>query len=214
MTDFLLELLSEEIPARMQARARGDLGRMFAEEMEKAGRIEGFIGRYSWALCSFLFVLIIGAGMFNRFMGKPSLGASEVPNMAANLAPYLFSPRSQSRSDVVEFENRAVGGAPVRIPTASVGKNVVVVRGGSVTIDGRHYLRIDMLDSGRPVTLYAIEGANVVGVEPMPGRERLAQGVINGRNCVAWADGEYSVMLVGKEPVSDLAELADMVSGR
>lgn len=35
--DFLLELLSEEIPARMQARARNDLARMFAEELAKAG---------------------------------------------------------------------------------------------------------------------------------------------------------------------------------
>ncbi|WP_114228187.1 MULTISPECIES: glycine--tRNA ligase subunit beta [Sphingomonas] len=35
--DFLLELLSEEIPARMQARARNDLARMLAEEFAKAG---------------------------------------------------------------------------------------------------------------------------------------------------------------------------------
>jgi len=35
--DFLLELLSEEIPARMQAHARNDLARMFAEELAKAG---------------------------------------------------------------------------------------------------------------------------------------------------------------------------------
>ena len=37
MTDFLLELLSEEIPARMQARARNELGRLFAECTAAAG---------------------------------------------------------------------------------------------------------------------------------------------------------------------------------
>ncbi len=37
MSDFLLELLSEEIPARMQARARNDLARLFAEELAPAG---------------------------------------------------------------------------------------------------------------------------------------------------------------------------------
>jgi len=36
-SDFLLELLSEEIPARMQAGARNDLARLVAEELEKAG---------------------------------------------------------------------------------------------------------------------------------------------------------------------------------
>jgi glycyl-tRNA synthetase beta chain len=35
--DFLLEVRSEEIPARMQAGARNDLARLFSEELEKAG---------------------------------------------------------------------------------------------------------------------------------------------------------------------------------
>ncbi|HEU4967834.1 glycine--tRNA ligase subunit beta, partial [Sphingomonas sp.] len=37
MPDFLLELLSEEIPARMQPRARDDLARLFAAEIARAG---------------------------------------------------------------------------------------------------------------------------------------------------------------------------------
>ena len=37
VTDFLLELRSEEIPARMQDKARADLARLFGEEIGKAG---------------------------------------------------------------------------------------------------------------------------------------------------------------------------------
>ncbi|MEQ1549370.1 MAG: glycine--tRNA ligase subunit beta, partial [Chakrabartia sp.] len=37
MTDFLLELRSEEIPARMQAKACDDLTRLFEAELAKAG---------------------------------------------------------------------------------------------------------------------------------------------------------------------------------
>lgn len=37
MADFLLELLCEEIPARMQAKASEDLARLFAEQLEEAG---------------------------------------------------------------------------------------------------------------------------------------------------------------------------------
>jgi glycyl-tRNA synthetase beta chain len=47
MADFLLELLSEEIPARMQARARADLARMFAAEMQQAGLGTGAVEAYS-----------------------------------------------------------------------------------------------------------------------------------------------------------------------
>ena len=37
MTDFLLELRSEEIPARMQVKAKDDLARLFADEIIKSG---------------------------------------------------------------------------------------------------------------------------------------------------------------------------------
>ena len=45
--DFLLELLSEEIPARMQARARNDLARMFAEALATANLGHDGITTYS-----------------------------------------------------------------------------------------------------------------------------------------------------------------------
>jgi glycyl-tRNA synthetase beta chain len=47
MTDFLLELLSEEIPARMQAKARIDLERLFTAQIAEAGLKAGAITVYS-----------------------------------------------------------------------------------------------------------------------------------------------------------------------
>uniref|UniRef100_UPI0035CAE532 glycine--tRNA ligase subunit beta n=1 Tax=uncultured Sphingomonas sp. TaxID=158754 RepID=UPI0035CAE532 len=47
MTDFLLELRSEEIPARMQDRAREDLARLFAAELAKAGLLPGEVQTYA-----------------------------------------------------------------------------------------------------------------------------------------------------------------------
>jgi glycyl-tRNA synthetase beta chain len=47
MADFLLELLSEEIPARMQAAARNELARLFAECTGEAGLKTGPIDTYS-----------------------------------------------------------------------------------------------------------------------------------------------------------------------
>jgi len=46
-SDFLLELLSEEIPARMQAKARNDLSRLFAEGLAAAGLSHDGIVTYS-----------------------------------------------------------------------------------------------------------------------------------------------------------------------
>ncbi len=47
MTDFLLELRSEEIPARMQAKAREDLAKLFTAELAKAGIATSAIVTYA-----------------------------------------------------------------------------------------------------------------------------------------------------------------------
>jgi glycyl-tRNA synthetase beta chain len=47
MTDFLLELRSEEIPARMQDKARDDLARLFAAELDKAGLKAGEVETFA-----------------------------------------------------------------------------------------------------------------------------------------------------------------------
>ena len=47
MTDFLLELRSEEIPARMQDKARADLARLFEGELAKAGLKAASIETYA-----------------------------------------------------------------------------------------------------------------------------------------------------------------------
>lgn len=47
MTDFLLELRSEEIPARMQDKAREDLVRLFTAELDKAGLKAGALVTYA-----------------------------------------------------------------------------------------------------------------------------------------------------------------------
>ncbi|MFZ5704988.1 MAG: glycine--tRNA ligase subunit beta [Pseudomonadota bacterium] len=46
MADFLLELLSEEIPARMQEKASADLARMLGDELAKAGVVAEKINSY------------------------------------------------------------------------------------------------------------------------------------------------------------------------
>ncbi|WP_375395401.1 glycine--tRNA ligase subunit beta [uncultured Sphingomonas sp.] len=47
MTDFLLELRSEEIPARMQAKGREDLAKLFASELGKAEIVVGNVTTYA-----------------------------------------------------------------------------------------------------------------------------------------------------------------------
>src|SRR3546814_10666278 len=47
VADFLLELFSEEIPARMRAKACDDLARLFNEQMADAGLKAGAVENYA-----------------------------------------------------------------------------------------------------------------------------------------------------------------------
>ncbi|HYI39849.1 MAG TPA: glycine--tRNA ligase subunit beta [Allosphingosinicella sp.] len=47
MPDFLLELLSEEIPARMQGKAQQDLARLFLEQLSSAGLVAEAVETYA-----------------------------------------------------------------------------------------------------------------------------------------------------------------------
>jgi glycyl-tRNA synthetase beta chain len=88
--DFLLELLSEEIPARMQARARNDLARMFSEELARAG---------------------LEAGVIETFATPRRLGliARDLPLATAAVSEELKGPRSSAPPQALEGFLRKTG---------------------------------------------------------------------------------------------------------
>lgn len=183
-------------------------------EMDRAGHVESVVGKYAWALCGAFLLFIFGAAMMNRLGSGAVVGASDVPRLAAGLSPYLFAPRSQSPQDVGDFERRALGSAPVRITPTAGQPQIVLLRGGQAIINGRHQVRIDMLDKGSPVTLYALQGADIGGVEPLAGTEDMYYGALNNRNLVGWKEGDYTVLLVGDQSISELRSLARVVGGK
>jgi glycyl-tRNA synthetase beta chain len=88
--DFLLELLSEEIPARMQAKARNDLGRMFAEGLAKAGLSHGAIDVWSTPR-------------------RLALIAREVPSETQAVREEVKGPRSSAPAQALEGFLRKTG---------------------------------------------------------------------------------------------------------
>jgi glycyl-tRNA synthetase beta chain len=88
--DFLLELLSEEIPARMQARARNDLARMFAEALAAAGLGHEGIVTYSTPR-------------------RLALIAKGLPDATEAVSEELKGPRTSAPTDALEGFLRKTG---------------------------------------------------------------------------------------------------------
>jgi glycyl-tRNA synthetase beta chain len=89
-SDFLLELLSEEIPARMQARARNDLARMFAEALAAAGLGHEGIVTYSTPR-------------------RLALIAKELPDATEAMGEELKGPRTSAPAQALEGFLRKTG---------------------------------------------------------------------------------------------------------
>ncbi len=88
--DFLLELRSEEIPARMQARARADLAALFAAELAKAGLEAGEIETFATPR-------------------RLALIARDLPLETAALAEEIKGPRTTAPAQAIEGFLRKTG---------------------------------------------------------------------------------------------------------
>jgi len=90
VTDFLLEFRSEEIPARMQARAREDLARLFTAELAKAGLSAGEVATYSTPR-------------------RLALIARDLPGETAAVADEVKGPRASAPAQALEGFLRKTG---------------------------------------------------------------------------------------------------------
>ncbi|MGJ3647214.1 glycine--tRNA ligase subunit beta [Sphingomonas sp. GlSt437] len=90
MTDFLLELRSEEIPARMQSKAREDLARLFAAELDKAG-------------------LKAGELVTHATPRRLALIARDLPNETAAASEEIKGPRANAPEQALEGFLRKTG---------------------------------------------------------------------------------------------------------
>jgi hypothetical protein len=180
------------------------------DEMDKTHRIEGFVGRYAWAMCSLFLAFIIGAGILNR--GKPSLGAVDVPRMAANMTPFLTSPASQDTNTQQSFLRANAIPAPNQ--QIARGSKVYIIQGARAVIDGRRLTRLDFQDGPGPrgqLILIGLEGTPIEGVEPVPGREGYFYAQVNDSNCVTWQEAGFTFVLQGWRSVDELCEFAERV---
>jgi len=126
MADFLLELRSEEIPARMQARARNDLARLFAEELEEAGISADTIQTFSTPRR----LALIASGLpletpSVRIETKgPRVGAPEQA-LAGFLRKYDLDKGQLIERDGVYFAERLAAGRPTRNVLAFAVERIV-----------------------------------------------------------------------------------------
>lgn len=170
------------------------------EELEKRKRVEGFVGRYAWGLCSVFFVAILGAAMFNRSNGD-GLRTGDAARMLSSLAPISRNGGTAS----VEMRDW------IRKTNSSPEIRLVGVAQGSY--NGHPVAVYQLQDADGDLAALEIRGVNKVeGVEPMLENNRFSVGKLNNTNCVTWVEGSSTLFLVAERPYEELARVAEALT--
>lgn len=179
------------------------------DEIDRANRVNTFVGRYAWAFCSGLVVMIAAAATMNRLNGA-DLRTGDVARISASLAP-VAAPSSQAP----EIKEQWV--QDVLSNEFNVQPRDLAVMGGGVgrTENGKRVTRIDLNDGQGVMHLIAFEKTSrVEGMEPMNSLADFSRGKFNTLNCVMWHEADASVFLVGNRPHDELCEIAESIRGK
>ncbi len=65
------------------------------DDIDRSRKAERFVTKYAWAMSLCVFLLIVGAGSWNRLTGQ-HMGAGDVSHMASLLSPLVHTENPQS----------------------------------------------------------------------------------------------------------------------
>lgn len=167
------------------------------EELDKRKRVEGFVGRHAWSLCSVFLVAILGAAMLNR-SGGDGLRTGDAARMLSGLAP-VSRAGSPAPVDMKDWVRKTSGVKDIRL--------IGTARG---SYQGHPVSLFQLQDSEGDMAVLSIRGVSEVqGVEPMLENRNFSVGKLNNTNCVTWHEGSSTLFLVADRPYEDLAKVAE-----
>lgn len=172
-------------------------------ELDKTRRVEGFFGRYAWALCGTVFAAIVVGGLMNRGPATATVGSTDLARMASSLGPGGQAPQA-TRADRAWIDQL--------LGQAAVSLNPSRLYAGPITIgelDGHRVARVPLHDAQGDLALFVFDNdVRFGGLVPLDDQDRYAAGKIAKLNCVAWATPRGSFVLVGDRSPQDLSNAA------
>lgn len=168
--------------------------------IERSRRTNQFVGRWAWAMCLGVFLLIFGAAAFNRLNPSQSL---ERANLASLFGPLSRSASPETPSEADALVRSYLGAAPLSVDSIRFTVGEV----GLGTVEGRRAARLRLADGSGPLILIVVQG--VSGVEGLEGNGSIySAGTVNGVPLIAWARNGYGMILSGPRSQSQLESIA------
>lgn len=200
--DLRETLQSKCVPITCEDTWRRCQGRL--RELERTKKVESFVGRYAWGLCSVFVVAFVMAASMNR-MGGTSLSTGDVARASSTLIPF-GAPRSQAPDDQRKWLEGVMNG-----PMPSQPESVQVLGGASGVINGHKMVRINLVDSIGAMAFFMMEDVQRIDDAESTSKHGFALCKVNGSNAVGWTEGNRSFLLIGERPMDDLEVIATAI---
>jgi hypothetical protein len=172
-------------------------------ELEKTRRVENFVGRYAWGLCSVFLVLILGAAMLTRTNGT---GLRTGDLMSSMLSP-IPGPTSQAPEELRRWLGSVLE-APVVQPDT-----VAVTGAATGFVEGRRAVRLHLADQRGEMVMFVIsEVDRIDDVERLDSKRPYYVRRLNNVNCVAWTFEGNAFIMMGDRPFEELCQIAQIVA--
>jgi len=176
-------------------------------EIDKAKRIDGFIGKYAWGICGAFLALIVLAGVHNRALGPSNVSAGQVAQMASSLMP-VSSSRVSNPNSIQQFMNESVGNAPLAYNTSQPR----AVSGARGVFDGHPIVQLRFVDDKGSFVILVIGGTDgLEGFDPISVGNRYQGSQMASVNCIGWADRGFALFVMGDRSLADLCKIAESV---
>lgn len=174
--------------------------------IDKARRAEGFVGRYAWAMCGFLFLFILSG----RFAMRSAQGDSaRVAEIVPSLSRRATTPAELREAQYyAELLNAAKGDGldPKRVePSGPASEGF---------FHGLHVAQVPLRDGAGDLLLTIVDGAlNATDTAPMDSNPGFAASAAQGVNSLVWRTPGRTWLVSGGRSLSQLGELASRLLG-
>lgn len=200
----LKTFLREKTPAVECSQAwKGCVGRL--NEIDRTRKIERLVSvRFGWGLCSVLFATILFTGYIQRGNHDPNQTSAELARMVASLGPS----RSAEASSHKELDAKLDALLKQARVSIDPGRMTIMSRAYG-ELDGQSVMRITLRDANGDLALVVVPSVlKLDGLGEMPQDHQFKMGHLLDKNCVAWTDGQNTLVLVANRSYEDLAATA------
>ncbi len=170
--------------------------------IDKTRRVEGFVGRYAWAMCGVLFLFILSGRVAMRNVQGDTVRTADIIRFSGESG----SPDAQKMAKIWAD---MLKGATTGLDRTKVEMHGMATAG---LYNGMRAERVPLRDGDGDLVLLHVEGElNLPDTAPMATHPDLAATVADGANCVVWRTAGATWLLSGNRSFESLAEVATRI---